>query len=87
MAIKENSKIMVKYRPELGSGEVIRVCEENGEYKVDVVFERGGQRLLETFPESVIESVDDIFRKFDTLVRADECELNERKYIPSENGV
>jgi superfamily II DNA or RNA helicase len=65
MAVKENSKIRVKYRPELGSGEVIRVCEENGEYKVDVVFEKGGQRILETFPESVIEPVDDIFQKFE----------------------
>lgn len=65
MAIKENSKIRVKYRPELGSGEVIRVSEENGEYKVDVVFEKGGKRILETFPESVIEPVDDIFQKFE----------------------
>lgn len=65
MAVKENTKIRVKYRPELGSGEVIRVCEENGEYKVDVVFEKGGQRILETFPESVIEPVDDIFQKFE----------------------
>jgi superfamily II DNA or RNA helicase len=65
MAVKENSKVRVKYCPELGSGEVIRVCEENGEYKVDVVFEKGGQRILETFPESVIEPVDDIFQKFE----------------------
>lgn len=64
MPITENSKIRVKYRPELGSGEVIRVSEENGEYKVDVVFEKGGKRILETFPESVIEPVDDIFQKF-----------------------
>ncbi len=65
MAVKENIKIRVKYRPELGSGEVIRVCEENGEYKVDVVFEKGGQRILETFPESALEPVDDIFQKFE----------------------
>lgn len=65
MAVKENTKIRVKYRPELGSGEVIRVYEENGGYKVDVVFERGRQRILETFPESVIEPVDDIFQKFE----------------------
>lgn len=64
MVIKENSKVKIKYRPELGSGEVIRVSEEHGEYKVDVVFEKDGKRILETFPQDVLEPVDDIFQKF-----------------------
>ncbi len=54
----------MKYRPELGPGEVIRVSEEHGEYKADVVFEKDGRRILETFPQDVLEPVDDIFRKF-----------------------
>jgi len=65
MPVKENSKVKVKYRPDLGSGEVIRVSEERGEYKIDVAFEKDGKRILETFPESLIELVDDIFQRFE----------------------
>ena len=36
MDIRENSKVKIKHRPELGSGEVIRVSEEQVEYKVAV---------------------------------------------------
>ena len=64
MIIKENSKVKIKYRPELGQGEVIRVSEEEGDYKVDVVFEKDGKRILETFPKDILEPVDDIFQKF-----------------------
>ncbi|GAB61814.1 MAG: helicase [Candidatus Jettenia sp.] len=65
MTIKENIKVKVKYRSELGSGEVIRVCEDHGEYMVDIVFEKDGKRILETFPEKVVEPVDDILQKFE----------------------
>ena len=64
MAIKENTKVKVKYRPELGAGEVIRVSEEEGKYKIDVVFEKEGKRILETFPQDILEPVDDIFQRF-----------------------
>lgn len=65
MPVKEYSKVKVKYRPDLGSGEVIRVSEERGEYKIDVAFEKDGKRILETFPESLIEPIDDIFQRFE----------------------
>jgi len=64
MELKENTKVMVLYRPELGFGEVFRVAEKNGKYQVDVVFERNGQRILETFPENLLESVPDIFTRY-----------------------
>ncbi len=65
MMIKENTRVKVKYRPELGAGEVIRVCEGNGEYMVDVAFEQDGKRILETFPPEMVESIDTIFQKFE----------------------
>ncbi len=64
MGFKENEKVKNKNRPELGTGEVFRVAEEQGEYKVDVVFEKDGKRILETFPGDILEPVDDIFQKF-----------------------
>lgn len=64
MEIKENTKVMVLYRPELGFGKVFRVAEKNGQYQVDVVFERNGQRILETFPENLLKSVPDIFTRY-----------------------
>ncbi len=63
--LQEKSRVRIKYKPELGSGEVLRVSEEEGIYKVDVVFEKDGKRILETFPENILEPVDDIFQKFE----------------------
>lgn len=65
MPLKEKTRVRNKYRPELGSGEVFRVCEEGGKYIVDVVFEKEGKRILETFPEECLEAIDDIFQKFE----------------------
>ncbi len=59
--LQEKSRVRIKYKPELGSGEVLRVSEEEGIYKVDVVFEKDGKRILETFPEDILEPIDDIF--------------------------
>ena len=63
--LKEKTKVINKYRPELGSGEVFKVSEGDGTYKVDVVFEKDGKRILETFPEDFLEPVDDIFQRFE----------------------
>ena len=63
--LKEKTKVINKYRPELGSGEVFKVSEGDGTYKVDVVFEKDGKRILETFPEDFLELVDDIFQRFE----------------------
>ncbi|TET76895.1 MAG: hypothetical protein E3J41_08400, partial [Candidatus Cloacimonadota bacterium] len=64
MPLKEKTRVRNKYRPELGSGEVFRVCEEGGKYIIDVVFEKEGKRILETFPEEYLEAIDDIFQKY-----------------------
>lgn len=68
MPLKEKTRVRNKYRPELGSGEVFRVCEEGGKYIVDVVFEKDDKRILETFPEEYLEAVDDIFQKFEKRI-------------------
>lgn len=62
--LNEKTKVRNKYRPDLGSGEVFKVSEGDGTYKVDVVFEKDGKRILETFPEDFLEPVDDIFQRF-----------------------
>ncbi len=64
MELKEHTKVKVNYRPELGSGEVLRVEERHGEYLVDVVFEKDGKRLLETFPQHLLEPVPDLLQRF-----------------------
>lgn len=61
MDLKENSKVKVLYRPELGNGEVFRVKESQEGFQIDVVFEKDGQRILETFPETHLELIPDIF--------------------------
>src|SRR4030043_2380443 len=63
--LQKKTRVRIKYKPELGSGEVLRVSEEEGIYKVDVVFEKDGKRILETFPEDILEPIDDIFQKFE----------------------
>src|SRR4030043_801222 len=63
--LQEKTRVRIKYKPELGSGEVLRVSEEEGIYKVDVVFEKDGKRILETFPLNILEPIEDIFQKFE----------------------
>jgi len=43
---------------------VLRVEERHGEYLVDVVFEKDGKRLLETFPQHLLEPVPDLLQRF-----------------------
>jgi superfamily II DNA or RNA helicase len=64
MKFEEKTKVKVRNRPELGLGEVFGCAEDRGEYKVDVVFEKDGQRILMTFPRESLESVPDIFDRF-----------------------
>src|SRR4030043_350218 len=52
--LQEKTRVRIKYKPELGSGEVLRVSEEEGIYKVDVVFEKDGKRILEKFPHQIL---------------------------------
>ena len=65
MEFQKDTKVKVHYRPELGIGEVLQVAESSGgEYLVDVVFEKDGKRLLETFPQRHLEQVADIFERY-----------------------
>ena len=65
MEIKKDTKVKIPYRPDLGTGAVLQVAEGPGEeYQVDVVFEKDGKRFLETFPQSRIEPVADIFQRY-----------------------
>jgi hypothetical protein len=44
---------------------VLQVAEAPGGYtQVDVVFEKDGKRFLETFPQSRVEPVADIFQRY-----------------------
>ena len=58
--IKEGEKVKIYGRPELGYGEVFRITERQGKSYADVVFQRDGQRVLETYPENMLEPVADI---------------------------
>lgn len=64
MQIALDSLVRIKDRPELGIGQVIRLITEGIEQKADIVFEKNGQRVLETFPLSVLEIQEDIFAKY-----------------------
>jgi SNF2 family DNA or RNA helicase len=65
MEIKKDTKVKVPYRPDLGTGAVLQVAEAPGGYtQVDVVFEKDGKRFLETFPQSRVEPVADIFQRY-----------------------
>jgi len=51
MKINKNTKVKVTYRPELGTGKVPQVAEASGgEYRVDVVFEKGGKKVFRNLP-------------------------------------
>lgn len=64
MELKEHTQVKVLYRPEIGPGEVLRVQERHGEYLVDVIFERDGKRVLETFPQTLLEPVPNPFERY-----------------------
>ena len=64
MELNEHTKVKVINRPELGSGEVLRVEERHGEYLVDVVFEKDGKRVLETFPRNFLEPVPNLLQRY-----------------------
>jgi len=65
LAIKENTKVIAYARPDLGSGEVLRVMEKEGQYFVDVVFQKDGQRILETFPQNLLSPIPTIFERYE----------------------
>ena len=65
MQIKKDTKVKVQYRLELGTGAVLQVAETlDGYTQVDVVFEKDGKGFLETFPQSLLTPVADIFQRY-----------------------
>ncbi|MCK4469037.1 MAG: hypothetical protein KAU60_11860 [Desulfobacterales bacterium] len=82
MQIKKDTKVKVTYRPELGTGAVLQVAEApGGEYNVDVIFEKDGKRFLETFPQSLLTPVADIFQRAELAGRSSVYKL------PADDGV
>jgi hypothetical protein len=65
MQIKKDTKVKIQYRPEMGTGTVLQVAEAlDGYTQVDVVFEKDGKRFLETFPQSLVTPIADIFQRY-----------------------
>ncbi len=62
--IKEGKKVKVYSRPELGAGEVFRITERQGKSYADVVFQRDGERILETYPSDMLATVADILERY-----------------------
>jgi|GEM_PF-4684234 len=48
--VSTNDRVTVPSRPDLGTGEVLRVAEVAGIYQADVVFDTTEGRKLETIP-------------------------------------
>lgn len=62
--ISVDSKIKIKNRTGLGTGIVNRIRETHFGKEYDIIFEKDGKRIFETFPENLIEPVPDLFEKF-----------------------
>ena len=60
--------VRVKGRPELGTGEVLRLSGANGDERADVAFDSPDGRRLETLPLSRLEAIPDIW---DRLAQGD----------------
>lgn len=63
-----SSYVRVKGRPELGTGEVLRLSERQAEYHADIAFEGADGRRLETLPVSRLEPAPDLWQR---LARGD----------------
>ena len=61
--IRSGDRIMVRERPDLGQGEVLRVSENYGVDVADVVFETDDGRRLETLPLERLSLVPDIWER------------------------
>jgi hypothetical protein len=61
--VQVNNYVRVKGRPDLGTGEVVRICEDSPDYRADVAFEGPNGRRLETIPVSRLEKVLDLWER------------------------
>jgi len=56
-------RVRVPSRPELGTGEVLRIAEFAGVYQADVAFDSPEGRKLETIPLELLESTADLWQR------------------------
>ncbi|MCK4488524.1 MAG: hypothetical protein KAU38_17405, partial [Desulfobacterales bacterium] len=88
--INTNDRVTVASRPDLGTGEVLRIGEIAGIYQADVVFDTTEGRKLETIPVELLAKTGDLWDRlrngdFDDL---DDYALKQMAFelIHSNNG-
>ena len=88
--INTNDRVTVASRPDLGTGEVLRIAEIAGIYQADVVFDTTEGRKLETIPVELLAKTGDLWDRlrnadFDVL---DDYALKQMAFelIHSNNG-
>ena len=59
--VKPSDRVNVPSRPELGSGEVLKIADIAGIYQADVVFDLPEGRRLETIPLELLELTADLW--------------------------
>ena len=59
--VKPSDRVNVPSRPELGSGEVLKIADIAGIYQADVVFDLPEGRKLETVPLELLELTSDLW--------------------------
>ncbi|MBW2143569.1 MAG: hypothetical protein JRG75_04140, partial [Deltaproteobacteria bacterium] len=59
--INTNDRVTVVSRPDLGTGEVLRIAEIAGIYQADVVFDTTEGRKLETIPVELLAKTGDLW--------------------------
>ncbi|MBU1206360.1 MAG: DEAD/DEAH box helicase family protein [Proteobacteria bacterium] len=62
-SLKLYDRVRVPSRPELGTGEVLRIAEFAGVYQADVAFDSPEGRKLETIPLELLESTADLWQR------------------------
>jgi len=72
--INTNEHVRVPSRPELGTGEVLRIADVAGIYQADVVFDTTDGRKLETIPLELLAKSGDLW---DRLKDGDFDDLND----------
>ncbi|MBP1713031.1 MAG: helicase, partial [Deltaproteobacteria bacterium] len=62
-SLKLYDRVRVPSRPELGSGEILRIAEFAGVYQADVAFDSPEGRKLEIIPLELLESTADLWQR------------------------
>ncbi len=61
--ISPNDRVSVPTRPDLGTGEVLRIAEFAGTFRADVVFDLPEGRRLETLPLEILKRTGDMWER------------------------